>query len=299
MLASSLDYGCVQVDYCPALRGTLILAAMPELPEVETIVRALRPDVLDRTIVGLRNDWPRHLVGITAEELAASVTGRTIISLGRRGKYLVFTLGEGFHLVIHLRMSGHLSVVETDEPRSQYVHTTFELDDGRELRFRDTRKFGKVSLFRPGEPLLDHLGPEPLSELFDADLLGTILTARSRQLKALLLDQQMIAGLGNIYVDEALHLAKLHPVAKSDSLSPEEIAALHRAIRHVLQMGINNEGASIDSYRKPDGTVGAMQNAFKVYGRVGEPCIDCGTMIIRIKAAGRGTHLCPSCQPDG
>ena len=213
---------------------------MPELPEVETFVRALRDPLIGRIITGVRNDWPRHIAILSAEQLRDRIVGRRFLAVDRRGKYLVFTLSDDETLIIHLKMSGHLSVVASDSPANGYDHTIFELDDGRELRFRDIRKFGRVYLVRDPAEVLAPLGPEPLTDTFDASELAAGLAGRQRVLKPLLLDQTFIAGIGNIYADEALFRAGIHPARRSDSLTYEEIAALHAAIREVLAKGIDN-----------------------------------------------------------
>jgi formamidopyrimidine-DNA glycosylase len=269
---------------------------MPELPEVETFVRALRRPLLGRTIVAARNDWPRHIALPPPDELAARIAGRRIEAIDRRGKYLVFSLSDDENLIIHLKMTGHLSVVPADTPTDPYAHTIFALDDGRELRFRDPRKFGRVYLVRDPAAVVGPLGPEPLTDAFTAGELAARLAGRRRVLKPLLLDQTFIAGIGNIYADEALFDAGLRPTRRSETLSAEEIAALHAAIRKVLALGIEREGASISSYVKPDGQKGEMQDEVSVYGRGGQTCYTCGGPIERIVLGGRSTHYCPNCQ---
>ena len=271
---------------------------MPELPEVETTVRALRKPLVGRTITGVRNTWPRHIALPSPEELQERIAGRRILGIDRRGKFLVFTLSEGETLIIHLRMTGHLSVVRADTPVDAHTHTIFRLEDGRELRFRNPRKFGRVYLVRDPQEVLGRLGPEPLEESFTVEALRRRLAGKKRQLKPLLLDQSFIAGVGNIYADEALYYARLHPLRRADTLSDEEVVALHTAIRMVLQMGLEHEGASIDRYVKPDGTRGSMQDVVSVFQRTGATCYRCGTPIERIIAGGRSTHFCPVCQPQ-
>lgn len=269
---------------------------MPELPEVETFVRALRAPLVGRTITGARNDWPRHIAVPPPDEFRERVTGRRIESVDRRGKYLVFTLSDDETLIIHLKMSGHLSVVPADAPPDRYAHTVFELDDGRELRFRDTRKFGRVYLVLDPAAVLGPLGPEPLEGDFTVGQLSARLAGRKRVLKPLLLDQTFIAGIGNIYADEALFYARLLPTRRSDTLTGEETAALHAAIQMVLALGIDREGASISTYVKADGEMGDMQNAVAVFRRTGQSCYTCGGPIARIVLGGRSTHFCPNCQ---
>ncbi|MDT8306333.1 MAG: DNA-formamidopyrimidine glycosylase, partial [Anaerolineae bacterium] len=192
---------------------------MPELPEVETTVRALHQLLAGRRITGVHNTWPRHIATPPLEEMKERIAGRRIHAVQRRGKFLVFRLSENETLIVHLRMSGHLSVVETGAPGDKHVHTIFTLDRGEELRFRNPRKFGRVYLVRDPEEVLGRLGPEPLDETFTVKALRQRLAGRSRQLKPLLLDQAFIAGVGNIYADEALYYAGLHPQRTADSLS--------------------------------------------------------------------------------
>jgi len=270
---------------------------MPELPEVETTVRALRRPLIGRRVIGVYNDWPRHIAAPDLAEFRARIHNQQFQAVNRRAKYLLFALSGGETLIIHLKMSGHLSVAAPDMPRHPHVHTIFELDDGRELRFKDQRKFGRALLTQEPERILRHLGPEPLADAFTVDALKSRLRGRSRALKPLLLDQTFIAGVGNIYADEALFYAKLHPRRPANSLTNAEITALRAAIRRVLQMGIDREGASIDQYIKPDGSKGDMQNALAVFRRQDAPCFECGAPIRRIKLHGRSAHFCPICQP--
>ncbi|MCA9939094.1 MAG: bifunctional DNA-formamidopyrimidine glycosylase/DNA-(apurinic or apyrimidinic site) lyase [Anaerolineales bacterium] len=269
---------------------------MPELPEVETSVRALRPLLRGRMIVGIWNDWPRHIARLDLPEFAARLRGSRITNLSRRGKYLVFHLDSPETLIIHLRMSGHLAVVAPDQPMHPHIHTVFHLDNGAELRFRDQRKFGQIYLTQNPRTVLGSLGPEPLEPAFTPEVLRERLQGRQRAIKPLLLDQSFIAGIGNIYADEALYAARIDPRRSAASLLEEEVMALYAGIRHVLQLGIDREGASIDLYVKPDGQKGDMQNAVQVFRRTGNPCNHCGQPIERIVLGGRGTHYCPRCQ---
>jgi formamidopyrimidine-DNA glycosylase len=269
---------------------------MPELPEVETTVRALRQPLIGRTFTAVRNDWPHHIARPGVAKLKSRIRNKRIEAINRRGKYLVFSLTEGETLIIHLKMSGHLSVVDKDTPAHKHDHTTFSLDNGQELRFRDQRKFGRVYLVRDPQTVLGGLGPEPLDPAFTVKVLKERLYGRRRALKPLLLDQTFVAGIGNIYADEALFYARLHPKRLANSLSQAEIKALHQAIQKVLTLGIEREGASIESYIKPDGSRGDMQNAVAVFRRTDSPCIRCGQPIKRIVISGRSTHFCPSCQ---
>jgi formamidopyrimidine-DNA glycosylase len=273
---------------------------MPELPEVETIVRQLRngdghtPGLPGRVIDSVTVQWPRHIATPEVPRFRQSMRGRMIRDVDRRGKYLVFPLDQGT-MLIHLKMSGDLAVLPSDEPAGRFDHTVFHLQGGWDLRFGDARKFGKVFLVEDPASLLAPLGPEPLSPEFTAQVLGARLRSHARALKPLLLDQTFIAGLGNIYADEALHRAKLHPLRRSDHLRDDEVRRLWRGIRAALRSGLRHNGASIDwVYRGGD-----YQNHFRVYQREGEPCPVCRTPIRRIVVAQRGTHYCPTCQRRG
>jgi formamidopyrimidine-DNA glycosylase len=272
---------------------------MPELPEVETIRLALRqgaggaPKLPGQRIEGVRLGWPRHVAAPSPAAFRRRIRGQTIRDVQRRGKYLVLPLTQET-LLIHLMMSGDLAMLPAGEPPRPHDHTILSLDTGWELRFNDPRKFGKVLLLLRPEQLLGGLGPEPLSPQFTRQVLAERLSGRGRALKPLLLDQAFLAGLGNIYADEALHRARLHPLRRSDSLRPEEVAGLWRGIRQALRAGLRHNGASIDwVYRGGD-----FQNHFRAYGRTGEPCPVCGTPIQRIMVGQRSTHFCPQCQQE-
>ena len=271
---------------------------MPELPEVETIVRNLRRGNGVSPLPGQRIErvtirWPRHIAEPSVGSFRRRIRDRAIIDVRRRGKYLVFPLDHGT-LLIHLRMSGDLQLTERGAPAGPYDRTVFHLKSGQQLRFSDARKLGKVFLLDDPETLLSKLGPEPLDEEFTPQVLSSLLARHHRALKPLLLDQSFLAGLGNIYTDEALHLARLHPLRRSDSLNKDEIKVLWQGIREALNQGLRHSGASIDwVYRGGD-----FQNYFRVYQRSGEPCLICGETIERIIVNQRGTHYCPSCQPE-
>ncbi len=271
---------------------------MPELPEVETIAKNLRegngsPPIPGRRIVSFSTDWPRHVEHPSLRSFNKRIKNREIVDVKRRGKYLVFPLDRET-LLIHLRMSGDLRLAPTQDPKDRFDHTLFNLDNGWDLRFSDARKFGRVGLYADPEVVLGRLGPEPLAPNFTHEQLANMLHARKRLLKPLLLDQSFLAGLGNIYTDEALHQAGLHPLRRSDSLSNAEVKRLWRSIRESLEMGIHHNGASIDWVFRG----GDFQHHFRVYKQEGEPCFNCGTKIQRTVVGGRGTHFCPHCQPE-
>ena len=265
---------------------------MPELPEVETIARSLRPGLVGRRIQRVLARWPRSLRPSMATVIAGC-EGREVVGVGRRGKHLIFALSQGGHLIIHLRMSGRFEWVEPggDEPR--HARTLWRLDDGRTLAMDDARKFGTVTWSDDPAATLSQLGPEPLDPAFTPARFGTMLAARRRALKPLLLDQHFLAGLGNIYVDESLHRAGLHPVTPACSISDAQVHTLHGHIQAVLAQAIDNCGTSID-WIYPQGR---MQSYLRVYGRAGQPCDHCGASIERLVVAQRGTWLCPTCQP--
>ncbi len=274
---------------------------MPELPEVETVARNLAGQVVDRRIQSIEKlDWERMVEVPDLADFRALLPGRQILEVGRRAKWLLLRLDAGWTLTLHLRMSGNISVqVATVEPNI-HTHFVLALDDGRRIFFEDQRKFGRIRLLdSSGMAALDAcLGPEPLSAAFDVAALAALLANRPTRIKPLLLDQKIIAGLGNIYVDEALWHARLHPLRPAKSLHHDEIAHLYHAIRHVLEQGIRNKGSTLRNYRDGYGEPGQNQAYFSVYRRQGQPCPRCGTPIERMLVAQRGTHVCPTCQPD-
>lgn len=264
---------------------------MPELPEVETIARKLKPDLLGKTILEADLRWSRTLALPSPRKFKSLIKGQKILDVGRRAKYLNVQL-PGFNLLIHLRMSGDLAIRDSTIRAALHDRLVLKLSDGRSLVFNDTRKFGRVWLTATPDEVLGKLGPEPLSTEFTAQWLHAALHNKHRQLKPLLLDQTFIAGLGNIYTDEALHTAKLHPLATSDSITAKQARALHEAIHNALNEGIRRNGASFDwVYRG-----GEFQNYFRVYGRTNAECPVCGTKIERILVGQRSTHYCPKCQ---
>lgn len=264
---------------------------MPELPEVETIARKLEPELIGRTILDADLRWGRTLAMPSSALFKRQIKGQVIKQVTRRAKYFILNLSDA-SLLIHLRMSGDLSIRSSTNRPEKHDRLVLKLSGNQSLFFNDTRKFGRVWLTSTPEELLSRLGPEPLSRDFTSRWLYNALSKRQRQLKPLLLDQTFLAGLGNIYTDEALHIARLHPLAASNSITMEQASALREAVRKVLKEGIRRNGASIDwVYRG-----GEYQNHFRVYDREGKSCSVCGTHIKRITVGQRGTHYCPECQ---
>ncbi len=237
--------------------------------------------------------WPRHVELPSISTFRRRIKNRVIQSVGRRAKYLLFPLDLGA-LIIHLRMSGDLYLRPPDAEKDPYVHSAFHLDNGWQLRFSDARKFGRIYWTRDPQEVLENLGPEPLEDNFTAEVLQDHLHARRRQLKPLLLDQSFLAGMGNIYVDESLHRARLHPLRRSDTLKKPEIERLWESIRTSLREGIRHNGASIDWVYGG----GDYQNHFRVYKQDGQPCDFCGASIERTVVGQRGTYFCPGCQQE-
>ncbi len=265
---------------------------MPELPEVETIARLLRPALIGKTVLAADLRWQRTLAEPSPAQFKRRIQGQQILELSRRAKFLDLQLSS-FHLLIHLRMSGDLLVVLGGYQPATHDRLLLRLSDDATLVFNDARKFGRVWLVDDPQRLFARLGPEPLSDDFTPVWLFAALKRRHRQLKPLLLDQAFLAGLGNIYTDETLHLAGLHPLRISDTINEAEAGRLHAAIRRTLTEGIEHNGASIDwVYRG-----GEFQNHFRVYGRRGQPCPACQTPVERIIVGQRGTYFCPRCQP--
>jgi formamidopyrimidine-DNA glycosylase len=272
---------------------------MPELPEVEIAARSLAPQVVGRTIVGVeRLDWERMVETPALDLFYATLPGRRIDAAGRRAKWLLLALDDGWTLAIHLRMSGRLSVEDAEYEARKHVHLVLSLDNGRRIFFDDERKFGRVRLLDgPGLVALDaDHGPEPLDEDFTPQLLASRLAGRRTVIKSLLLDQHCVAGLGNIYVSEALWLAHIHPLTSAAELQPVAIEALHGAIRFVLEKAITNQGSTLRNYRNSYGEQGRNQDHFFVYDRAGQPCPRCGTAISRIVIAQRSSYFCVTCQ---
>ncbi len=270
---------------------------MPELPEVETVVRGLREPLVGRTIQTVSYDRASVIHAPSPEQFIARIQGQTVQAITRRAKYILCQLDHDI-LAIHLKMTGRLYVSGAVVDEDRWVRLRFGLDNGQELRFSDARRFGKAFLITDISDIAPDLGPEPLTDDFTLDVLRARLAGRHRAIKALLLDQSFIAGVGNIYADEALHRAGIHPLRHADSLTDAETARLYETVRAALNDGIDYEGASINWYRKPDGSEGESQDHFYAYGRDGKPCHTCGTLLLKIRVAQRGTHFCPHCQPE-
>ncbi len=275
---------------------------MPELPEVETVARLVRPGLVGRRITGAGVAWERSLGGMDARTFRRRVRGATIERVGRRAKWIVIDLKEGDsargHLLCHLRMSGRLHVEPTGTDMGRHERVRIDLDDGKSLFFLDVRKFGRMVYTNDAAESFVGLGPEPLSDEFSSAWFRSALKSRKRRLKPLLLDQAFLAGLGNIYVDEALHASGLHPLRRSDRVPGQKADQLREEIRSVLEEAILREGSSFDTfYRTPEGQPGSYQDQFLVYGRDGKPCRTCGRTLKKIVVAQRGTHLCTRCQP--
>lgn len=272
---------------------------MPELPEVETIVRQLRArGVVGRTILSAEVNWEPTVAPFSADAFLLKICGTTLNQVARVGKWILFSLSSGQTIMIHLRMAGSFSM----EP-GQHDRVVLRLSDGLNLYYRDTRKFGRWTLVDDPQVILRKLGPDALTRQFTRNYFSKTLSCRHRKIKPLILDQGMVAGLGNIYADEALWEAQIHPERLSDSLSSAELSNLFKAIKHVLRVGVENRGTSLGTgktnYRDVDGDAGQNRAVVKAYGRAGQPCARCGTLLIKIVVAQRGTTYCPVCQKEG
>jgi len=275
---------------------------MPELPEVQTVVDHLnQQDIGGRTITAARVYWPATVADRRADRFCETITGCTIRRITRRGKYIVFHLSHGLTMLIHLRMTGRLNWTKAGVLRNKHEHVILEIENKHELRFQDTRKFGRVFLSGAPETILGKLGPEPLEQRFSKARLEKMLDTRRRQIKPLLLDQTFLAGMGNIYVDEALWEAGIHPQRLGASLTKKEIGALHRAIRRVLHKGLKNMGTSLGNgkgnFQSVGNRPGRNADALHVFRRTGNACPRCASVIERIIVTQRSTHICPRCQP--
>ncbi len=271
---------------------------MPELPEVETIKNELLPYIIGRCVTGITLTWEGIVRQPSAKEFCSRLIGQRITGITRRGKYLIFGLSSGELLIIHLKMTGSLLVGRDSSEPPNYTRAIIHLDKNTNIFFRDPRKFGAMWLLKDKTEIANKLGPEPLEASFTPQLLAQLLAKRTAPIKALLCDQGLIAGIGNMYADEALFAARVHPLRSSASLSQKEVEHLHSAIRQVLWSAINNKGASVDSYIRPDGTRGTAHFEFKVAHGSSKTCPNCGTPIERIVVRNRGTYFCPKCQPE-
>ena len=269
---------------------------MPELPEVETIAQGLREPLVGRQFTGVRVGWENLVGRPAAEEFERGLVGQRILGVRRRGKYLVFALSGGESLIVHLRMTGRLLVKNSTDELDKHDHLIFELDNGRELRFNDVRKLGRVYLVDDEDEIVGKLGPEPLDDDFTPADFAALLSARRGMIKPLLLNQQFVAGIGNIYADEAFFAAHIHPERRANWLTTEEIERLYDAIRQVLRQGIENSGTTLSAYRDAEGREGRNQEYLEVSRRAGQPCPRCKTPIERKVVGGRGTYFCPKCQ---
>jgi len=270
---------------------------MPELPEVETIKNELSPRVVGQRFTQVAILDTELVCGGSAEEVRRGLIGQKVESLERRGKYLIFQLSNGRSLIMHLRMTGVLLL----NPRGvdRYARAVFHLSNGHRLVFSDRRRLGLIWLADDADTVVGKLGPEPLDESFTPGILGQRLSRHHIPVKAALLDQCIVAGIGNMYADEALFATPIHPLRKADSLSPEEVQTLYQSIRRVLGAAIGSKGASVDTYVRPEGELGTAHFAFKVAHKGGEPCPVCGSTIERVLVQNRGTCFCPGCQPFG
>lgn len=274
---------------------------MPELPEVETYVRDLEPALRGRTVTTAQVYWLRTIAAPAVTTFVEQIRGQRFAHFDRRGKYMLLGFESGAYLIVHLRMTGHLYVQPGDHPVDKHTHVVLGLDDGRALHYQDARKFGRLWLVADPAELLDKLGPEPLSSAFSVDELTARLAGRNASIKALLLDQRIVAGVGNIYADEALFRAGIHPARPGGSLQPHEIARLQAAVVAILTNAIAHHGSSlgassVQNYQRPNGEQGEFQAEHQVYQRTGQPCARCGTPIERLVITQRSSHFCRECQ---
>jgi formamidopyrimidine-DNA glycosylase len=273
---------------------------MPELPEVETVRKTLKSLILHKQIKNISVTWPKIIKKPQeVEQFIDALKGEQILDIGRRGKFLIIYT-DHFALVSHLRMEGKYGLFEKGDPMDKHTHVVFQFTDSTELRYKDVRKFGTMHLYIKGkeflEPPLCDLGPEPFSEEFTVEYLAKRLAKTQRKVKSALLDQKLLVGLGNIYVDEALFRSGIHPEKIASKLNSEEIGLLHKEIIHTLMEAVEKGGSTIRSYVNSQGEIGMFQLELYAYGRQGEECKKCGTPLVKTFVGGRGTHYCPSCQ---
>ena len=271
---------------------------MPELPEVETVKNELLPYISGRCITGITLFWEGIVRQPSVAEFRSRIIGQVITGIARQGKYLLVGLSSGDLLIIHLKMTGALLIGQDSSEPPRYTRAIIHLDEGTSIFFRDPRKFGLMRLVKDKDSIVGKLGPEPLEADFTPELLARLLARRTAPIKALLCDQHLIAGIGNMYADEALFAARVHPLRAGESLSQEEIERLHSAIQRILWAAIGNKGASVNTYFRPDGSPGTAHFEFKVAHGIGKACPNCGTPIERIVVRNRGTYFCPRCQPE-
>lgn len=273
---------------------------MPELPEVETVKRSLADKLIGEKITGVSIYYPGNIRQPEPETFQKNLIGREFLRIDRRGKFLLFTLSEGLVLITHLRMTGQLIVVQPEDALTKHTHLVFSLSGERQLRYVDQRKFGTFDLIAETEldrfKGLRQLGMEPFSPEFTPEWLGSTLQRKKRAIKNLLLDQKVLAGIGNIYADEILFDAGIHPEKLASELGEEEIIALWQSVLKILELGISHRGTSIRNYIDGEGQKGGFQDLLEVYGRQGNPCSRCKAEIVKTKLFGRGTYYCPNCQ---
>jgi len=274
---------------------------MPELPEVETYVREIAPFLQGRQVTAARVRWARTIAAPDPTLFAEMIIGQRFTTFNRRGKFMLLGLESGDTLIVHLRMTGHLFVQEGGVEPDKHTHVLLDLDDGRCLHYQDSRKFGRIWLVSNPEWVLAKLGPEPLGEAFSVQAFATKLAGRGTSIKSLLLDQRIVAGVGNIYADESLFAARLYPARAGGSLTLPEVERLRDSIQTVLQKAIQRNGSSlghssVQNYLRPNGERGGFQDEHRVYQRAGQACIDCGQIIERMVLGQRSTHFCAICQ---
>lgn len=273
---------------------------MPELPEVETVRQTLIKLVKDKTIERVSVYWGNIIKRPEdPEEFKRQLEGQTILDIDRKGKFMIFEMND-LSLVSHLRMEGKFGVYDSSVEKPKHTHVIFHFTDGSELRYDDVRKFGTMHIFNKGEEVnnkpLIQLGPDPFDERFTLEYFHSKLKRTTRNIKTVLLDQSVVAGLGNIYVDEALYKAKLHPERVANTLTIEEAERLRKASIDIIEKAIRLGGSTIRSYLNSQGKIGMFQQQLNVYGKENTPCLTCGADIVKLKVGGRGTHICPTCQ---
>ncbi|MFC1900388.1 DNA-formamidopyrimidine glycosylase [Chloroflexota bacterium] len=271
---------------------------MPELPEVETVKNEISPYITGRIISGITLFWEGIVKEPSPEDFCSGLVGKKILGITRRGKYMIVSLDSPDYLIIHLKMTGSLIAQKSDDEPPRFTRAVIHLDDGNSVFFRDPRKFGAMRLVRDKDRIIGKLGPEPFEADFTPVVLTQRLSKRKAPIKAVLCDQNFVAGIGSMYADEALFATGIHPMRTADSLSKAEIESLYEAIKRILWTAIENKGASVNTYYRPDGSKGTAHYEFKVAHRFHEPCPVCGTPVERMKVRGRGSYFCPKCQVE-